>query len=592
MADLSAGAPLPPRVEEQLRIAGEVRARYFGHMRLRTNGRETDVLLGAESRTRSGLTLIDWRTAPLAEVFFGYGEGEDYGLALEGRHIEGKVLQRNLLAFRDGELSEIATPSSRFVRDGRDWRELPLVPPRRLTPRSGEERRAVVLDDAQRRAVDLPAGRPLLLLGEAGAGKTTVALHRLVKLRAQAGKRFRAAVVVPTAGLRGLSQSLLERLEAPDVDVFLYDTFAGKQARKAFRALPRRESVAARASVIRLKRHEAVRAVLDRLPLRRGAARNDLHELFGDKALLREVVERAGLPLPAIDEVFEHTRVQFSNTTEQDHKGAFLEALETVDGRAIDEGTTTEDAGTIDVEDYAVLFEIDRARAARLGEKPARGRLYDCIVVDEAQELSPFELALIGRSLAPKGTLIVAGDQEQQIDEDAGFRGWENTMRELGAGPYDTALLEVSYRCPPAVTAFARELRAGRPGHYPCERLPSDVHLVSWLVDALQELIPADRTSSAAVICRSREGAVQLARALRHGVDARLALDGAFSFRPGIEVTCVEEVKGLEFDHVIVPDAGLYVETAESRRALYVAATRASHELVVASGGRPTPLVV
>jgi hypothetical protein len=450
----------------------------------------------------------------------------------------------------------------------------------------------VVLDAAQRRAVDLPAGQPLLLLGEAGAGKTTVALHRLVQLRATAGKRFRAAVVVPTPGLRGLSRALLERLSAADVDVFLYDTFASKQARKAFRALPRRESVAARASVIRLKRHPALRTVLDRIPLRRQTSRGDLHELFGDKTILGQVVHTAGLPLPAIDEVFDHTRVQFSNTTEQEFKGAFIEALETIDGRAIDEGTATEDAGTIDVEDYAVLFELDRFRAGRLGFRPSKGRLYECIVVDEAQELAPAELALIGQSLAPKGSLIVAGDQEQQIDEAAGFRGWEATMRELGAARYETALLEVSYRCPPDVTAFARELRQGGPGHYRCERFASEVHLASWLCEALQELISVDRTTSAAVICRSREGAVQLAQTLRHGADVRLALDGAFSFRPGVEVTCVEEVKGLEFDHVIIPDAGAYGDTAESRRALYVACTRASHQLVLASGGRVTPLLI
>ena len=579
-----------PRVEEQLRIAEAVPGRYFGHMRLLTNGRETDVLLGSESRTRSGLTVIDWRTAPLAEVFFGFGEGEDYAIDLEGRHIEGKVLQRNLLVFRDGELLEIQTGRERLARTGRGWEERPLRPPPRLVPRPEGSRRPVVLDPAQRRAVDLPAGRPLLLLGEAGAGKTTVALYRLVRLRAQAGKRFRAAVVVPTPGLRGLSRALLERLEAVDVDVFLYDTFAGKQARKAFRALPRRESTATRPSVIRLKRHEALRSALAALPPGRGARRDDLHELFGDRVLIERVVREASLPLPTIEEVFEHTRVQFSNTTEQEYRGAFVEALAAIDGRAIDEGTTMEDAGTIDVEDYAVLFEIDRHRAERSGTRPGKGRLYDCIVVDEAQELAPAELALIGRSLAPKGTLIVAGDQEQQIDEAAGFRGWEHTLRELGQAEYETTLLEVSYRCPPEVTTFARELRRGGKGHYPCQRFPSDIHLTSWMIEVLQDLIERDRASSSAVICRSREAAVQLARTLRHGADVKLALDGAFSFRPGIEVTCVEEVKGLEFDHVVLPDVGSYLDTAESRRALYVAATRASHQLVLASS-RQTPLL-
>ncbi|MFL5321466.1 MAG: hypothetical protein ACJ790_17525, partial [Myxococcaceae bacterium] len=44
----------------------------FGHMRLRTSARETDVFLGALSRTAPEVSLIHWQTAPLAEVFFAY----------------------------------------------------------------------------------------------------------------------------------------------------------------------------------------------------------------------------------------------------------------------------------------------------------------------------------------------------------------------------------------------------------------------------------------------------------------------------------------------------------------------------------------
>src|SRR6184192_274443 len=268
------------RVEEQLRIARTVGARYFGHLRLASNGKQTDVLLGSESRSRAGLSVVDWRTAPLAEVFFGYGEGEEYGVTIEGRHLEGTVLQRNLVTFSGANLVEVEAPRARFVREGDGWRELPLVERPALRPAAPH--RAPLLDAAQQRAVDLPTGGALLLLGEAGAGKTTVALHRVVALRQRAKKRFRAAVVVPTEGLRRLSRSLLDRLGAPDVDVYLYDKFAAKQARRVFRALPRRESQSARASVIRFKRHDALRSILGALPPRAGTSRADLHELFGD----------------------------------------------------------------------------------------------------------------------------------------------------------------------------------------------------------------------------------------------------------------------------------------------------------------------
>jgi len=74
---------------------------------------------------------------------------------------------------------------------------------------------------------------------------------------------------------------------------------------------------------------------------------------------------------------------------------------------------------------------------------------------------------------------------------------------------------------------------------------------------------------------------------------ARLVLEGDFGFQPGIDVTHVASVKGLEFDYVIVPDASAstYPADDDARRALHVAVTRAAHQLWVASVGAPSPLL-
>ncbi|MEO8874417.1 MAG: ATP-binding domain-containing protein, partial [Polyangiaceae bacterium] len=73
----------------------------------------------------------------------------------------------------------------------------------------------------------------------------------------------------------------------------------------------------------------------------------------------------------------------------------------------------------------------------------------------------------------------------------------------------------------------------------------------------------------------------------------RVVLDGSFNASSGIVVTTVEQVKGLGFDTVIVPDASNaeYPDAPASRRALYVAATRARHQLIVASVGKISPIV-
>ncbi len=609
------------RLEEQLDIAARARsllpqsrAPYSAHVKLRyADGRVRDVLLGGIFRRGFDLTIVDWRTAPLAEVFFGYGEGEDYELDLGDRKLEGKVLHRNLVRFDEGELAWLAWPRGTLARDGERWRNEPRPRPPRLIPRPHGQRARpaspvdVELDAAQRAVVELPPREPVLILGEAGCGKTTVALHRLRALRLAGNERFRAACIVPNEGLRRLIEALLHRLGLDDVETWTWEKFASRQARRVFPDLRRRESEETPSNVSRLKRHEALRPALAAMAVRpppppedetvrraRFAGREDLHALFGERVLMDEVAARAGLPLAAAAEAVEHTRVQFTQSTEREYAHVDEDRLAAIDGRSIDEGTPMGDAETVDVEDYAVLFELERLRAQQARFAPASPSRYHCLLVDEAQELAPLELALLERCVARGGSLIVAGDAGQQINAAANFRGWDETMRELGAPEHRKAVLEVSYRCPPEVTRFARALRADAgQAAYPLARFHDECHLAAWLVVALRDLDAEDPTAASAVICRTPQAAVQLARLVKMAMPAHLALEGAFTFGPGAQVTCVPEVKGLEFDHVVIPDAGAgrYADTSEARRALYVAATRASAQLVLAAAGTPSPLL-
>jgi hypothetical protein len=604
-------------------MSPSVQGPCFGHMRLDTGARHLDVLLGNVSRTGPGLSLIDWQSAPLAEVFFSCGEGEDYELEVGERTVAGTLLEKNLLGFSRGELVRIDSPAGAVARrpDG-TWEQLPSPSQPRLRPRPASARRPfrspleVKLDAAQQRVVELPANRSVLLLGEAGFGKTTVALHRLISLQKRAGASFRAAVMVPTDGLRRLTQLMLERQGVTGIEVWTYERWAATVARRAFQDLPPRESATTSAGIVRLKRHGALRVALagfvrerprptvdEERPTRSlaRARRADLEHLFGDREWMERVVDasRGALPRPVVQEVAEHTRVQFCDTTEKEFAHVRPEHLETVDGQRIDEGTPLEDAESVDVEDYAVLFELERLRALAHGARPVSPAAYDCILIDEAQEFAPLELSLIGRALSPRGTVIVAGDAAQQVDPTSDFGGWEGAMEDLGVREYERAVLEVNYRCPPEVTALARSVldlaapRAPQEAAISWARHESACHLTLWLTDELRELQGEDPSASIAVICRSSEMARWFARMLGHGLSVRLALEGDFDFQPGVTVTCVQEVKGLEFDHVLLPDAGAgtWPETAESRRALYVALTRATHQLVLTCAGPWSPLL-
>ncbi len=77
--EASAGAALPDLDEP-----------YLGHLRVRS-GRSRDVLLGERALLdpARGVTLVDWRRAPIAEVFFTCEPGDDYEIEVEGRVVEG-----------------------------------------------------------------------------------------------------------------------------------------------------------------------------------------------------------------------------------------------------------------------------------------------------------------------------------------------------------------------------------------------------------------------------------------------------------------------------------------------------------------------
>jgi DNA helicase IV len=500
-----------------------------------------------------------------------------------------------------------------------------------LVSRSRSERRRtpslvdVTPTRSQRDAITCDPSRSLLVLGEAGHGKTTVLVLRVARLVAAARGRLRAAVVVPTEGLVRLLEPLLRRAGA-DVEVATYDRWASAQARHAFRFLPR-ESELTPANVMRLKRHPALRIALAELATRepgrvdddhdapqarsrrRRVSRGDLQHLFGDRTLMAEVQRAGSLPWTCVEDVLERTRVQLGPSAEREHAHVNdASRLRAVDGRSLDDGTATAHADTVDVEDYAVLFELDRLRAAARGTPALPPRLFDLIAIDEAQEFAPIELALLGRSLAPGGTLIVSGDADQQTDDTTTFAGWDNVMHELRPAALETVKLEIGHRCPPQVEALARALRDGRlpsassfapPPNMVrgaptvLRQFPDEEALCGELGREVELVLRRDRRTSLAVLCRSPLVVRRLVGRFRRTVPMRLVFDGKFLPRGVVQASTIDEVKGLEFDYVIVPDANAatYPDDPPSRRALYIAITRARHQLILAHVGTTSPLL-
>jgi hypothetical protein len=585
-----------------------------GYLVVDTDRGRRGLLLGPRTQLDGEVPMLDWRTAPLAEPFFRHGPGEAYELSTGA---EGRVVERWLIAGR-GTLDALIGDDRIVTRDGERPAVRPAPAPGTVgleDAREGITRgRLPVLDPEQQAAVDLPADTSLVLDGEAGVGKTLVALYRIASLERRAeerSRRFRALVLVPTEGLRRLVRVLADRLGIRKLELALAEDWLVERAQRAFAGLPKRRSEGATAQVIALKRHPAVRAVLDDFigwSPPRGVERDDklprsrmrLYHLFGDRDRLARVVEAAGGALPerAIAAVMQHTRAQFEATTERAHRHVDADRLVALDGRALDAGTPMQDAGTFDAEDAPVLFELARRGAL----PPAELDRYDHIVVDEAQLRAPLELAAIGDALAPGATVTLAGDHRQATDESAWFAGWDTARAELRRPRWAQATLAITYRSVPAIGAFARGISGGA-ARVPPEPPPdpavwatacpgplAQAALACWHLDAL---LAREPWRQICVVARTPEHARRLCAELSRGLDPALVLDGDFRFEPGLIVTTGAAVSGLEFDCVVIPDLtpGFYPQAPELARSLYVAATRARDWLWLLTPEAWSPLV-
>lgn len=679
----------------------DLAAPYFGHMRLRSGGRVRDVLLGECPFVDAdrGVVIIDWRRAPLAEVFFTCDLGDEYEIEAGDRTITGVLEERRVVTIEGGDLSAISIDEGSLRRGPDRWiyDSGRLVPSLAAPDVDGSDRRAFrlagLLDKTQAALLDRHPEQPLLVLGSAGCGKTTVALHRAAALFHLDPKRFSpelSLVVVPEPGLRRFAERILVDLGVPciiDEDaasapkknakrsppratVRTFDDWIRGEARRVFPWLPEREPPDPPFAVSRLKRHPGMLAAIDSLmddlaraaadridrylnargsaatavlsrnepiladrlrwaekamlesvpPARRSAIKDAFREerrrlarvredhlrLVGDRALLSIAVRESNgeLPMSLVEEVAEHTGRQLDQPSEIRFAHVDPERLAALDGRSLDDGTPEEVAGTVDLEDYALLFEILWRKTGRSKTRAGELSTYAHLVIDEAQELTPVELRILGRAVDPSGgSVTVAGDAAQRIDRSGYFSSWEGAMAALGANA-SPAYLETSYRCPEPIVEFAHAIlgpdaplqkpRATRGGS-PVLRSqwPGEGPTAAVLIQALRELVRRDPAAGVAILARDSKAARALHEVLSRALPVRLVEDGQFTFGPGIEVTEVAHVKGLEFDYVIVPDADAksYPDTPESRRLLHVAATRASRRLWIISPAEPSPIL-
>lgn len=228
------------------------------------------------------------------------------------------------------------------------------------------------------------------------------------------------------------------------------------------------------------------------------------------------------------------------------------------------------------------------------------------IVIDEAQDFGMMIYDCLHFCIKDC-TYTIMGDVSQNIRFGFGLNDWEDLRRLLLADdPMSSfGILKKSYRNTVEISHFATDiLHHGRLASYPVEPIirhgvPVQVLLTQGGKPLWQEVVRKCREwqekelPTIAIICRNQESANRAAAELEKRIGLLETDLEKAEFGNGIMVLPVEYTKGLEFDAVLIldPTREEYPVDDGHAKLLYVAATRALHELCVLHTGNLTGLI-
>ncbi|MFE3796770.1 AAA family ATPase [Nocardia tengchongensis] len=306
-----------------------------------------------------------------------------------------------------------------------------------------------------------------------------------------------------------------------------------------------------------------------------------------DRAELRrsDSGEFSDADAPLLDELAELLGIDDSEERERSRRRWRAQLAEAQDALDILTGSAPQDLEddldpellmAYDLIDASQLAERQQVRTRQTTAERAAGDrtwTYGHVIVDEAQELSAMAWRMVMRRI-PNRWITAVGDVAQTGDP-AGASSWQQVLEPYVAKRWKLTELTVNYRTPSEIMAVAGDVLAAIDPAAPAPRSVRDSGFaptatrvaVTMLADEIKRLLvaEAEQPGTTAVIVPH-----DLATELAHLTD------------DSVRVLTVHDVKGLEFDAVILAEPHRILnESPRGLNDLYVALTRATQRLAV-----------
>jgi len=218
------------------------------------------------------------------------------------------------------------------------------------------------------------------------------------------------------------------------------------------------------------------------------------------------------------------------------------------------------------------------------------GYLYDptirYIVIDEAQDYNKLQYIIIS-NIFKRANITILGDVNQNINP---YYKYES-LKELENIFEDENLyveLNKTYRSSPEIVDYTNKIlglshvnaiRDKTDNEVKRYKIEDNEDLRNHLIKDINDL--SNKYKSVAVICKDEIESKKIYELVKDYIDATLILEATKSLGIGIKIVPAYISKGLEFDSVIIYNNRKNTYKSNERNLLYVAATRAQHELYV-----------